>query len=78
MAAVNETAKALEERLGVLARESGSPLAAEAIRALSETFAASLAALRQTAETLGAVEEAPAMRPVLADDSRSPPAPPRR
>ncbi|MFO0997821.1 MAG: hypothetical protein U1F33_14170 [Alphaproteobacteria bacterium] len=65
-----ETAKALEKRLAALARDAGNPLPAETIRALAETLAGTLAALRETAETLGAMDEAPAMRPALADDTR--------
>jgi hypothetical protein len=69
--------KTLEERLKALARESGSPLSGEAIRALAETLAGALAALRQTAEALDAINEAPAMRPVLADEPRAASAPAR-
>jgi hypothetical protein len=72
-----DTAEALEERLLSLARESDSPLSREAIRALAETLAGALAALRQTAQALDAVNEAPAMRPALADEPRAASAPAR-
>jgi hypothetical protein len=72
-----DAAEALEERLLSLARESDSPLSREAIRALAETLAGALAALRQTAQALGAVDEAPAMRPALADEPRAASAPAR-
>ena len=69
-----DTAKALEKRLRALARQSGSPLSEDAIRTVAETLAGALAALRQTAQALDAVDEAPAMRPVLADEPRAAPA----
>ena len=72
-----DTAEALEERLLSLACESDSPLSREAIRALAETLAGALAALRQTAQALDAVNEAPAMRPALADEPRAASAPAR-
>jgi hypothetical protein len=60
---------ALEGRLMALARESGSPLPKDAIRALAVTVAGALTSLRETVEALDVLNEAPAMRPVLGDDS---------